>query len=211
MLGHPYETEDDIRGIAELANEIAATFFDVVPKEKRVNGKIQITVSTSFFVPKPFTAFQWAPQCTKEDFISKAYFCRTAITEQLNQKSIKYNWHDADLSVLEGVLARGDRRVAPVILDVYKQGCFFEAWTEYYKHDVWIEAFKKNGVDPDFYTTRLRPDDEIFPWDFLSCGVNKSFLLNEWHKAAREEITPNCSQRCSGCGGAQFGVGICFA
>lgn len=211
MLGHPFETNEDIRGIAELSNQIAATFFDVVPKEKRVNGKIQITVSTSFFVPKPFTAFQWAPQNTKEQFIEKAYYCRGAITEQLNQKSIKYNWHDADLSVLEGILARGDRRIAPVILDVYKKGSFFESWTEYYNHERWLDSFKNHGIDTDFYTSRPREDDEIFPWDFISCGVNKSFLLNEWHKAQREEITPNCSQKCSGCGGAQFGIGICFA
>ncbi|MBR1861671.1 MAG: TIGR03960 family B12-binding radical SAM protein [Lachnospiraceae bacterium] len=211
MLGHPFETDEDIRGIAELANEIAATFFDVVPKEKRVNGKIQITVSTAFFVPKPFTAFQWAPQCSKDEFITKAYACRTAITEQLNQKSIKYNWHDADLSVLEGVLARGDRKVSAVIADVYKKGSFFEAWTEYYKHDRWLEAFEENGIDPDFYTCRTRADDEIFPWDFLSCGVNKEFLLREWHRAQKGEVTPNCKEMCSGCGGAQFGIGICFA
>ena len=210
MLGHPFETNEDIRGIGELSNDIAATFFDVVPKEKRVNGKIQITVSTSFFVPKPFTAFQWAPQCTKEEFLEKAYTCRQGIMDQLNQKSIKYNWHDADLSVLEGILARGDRRLSPVILDVYKKGSFFESWTEYYDHQKWIDSFNEHGIDPTFYTSRPRNDDEIFPWDFLSCGVSKRFLLNEWHKAQKEEVTPNCSQKCSGCGAAGFGVGICF-
>ena len=119
MLGHPTETEEDIRGIAELSNKIAATFFDTVPKEKRVNGRVQIVTSTSFFVPKPFTPFQWAPQCTKEEFVEKAYLTRKAISEQLNQKSIKYNWHEADVSVLEGVLARGDRRLSQVLLYVY--------------------------------------------------------------------------------------------
>lgn len=210
MLGHPLETEEDILGIGELANTIAATFYEVVPKEKRVNGKIQITVSTAFFVPKPFTAFQWASQCTKEEFIEKAYFCRGGITSQLNQKAIKYNWHDADVSVLEGVLARGDRKVAKVIQSVYEKGYFFDAWTEYYKHDVWMDSFKECGVDPDFYTTRKRSDDEIFPWDFISCGVSKKFLLNEWHKAQKEEITENCATKCQYCGSAQFGVGICF-
>ena len=126
MLGHPTETEEDIRGIAELSNKIAATFFDTVPKEKRVNGRVQIVTSTSFFVPKPFTPFQWAPQCTKEEFVEKAYLTRKAISEQLNQKSIKYNWHEADVSVLEGVLARGDRRLSQVLLYVYHKGCFYD-------------------------------------------------------------------------------------
>lgn len=129
MLGHPTETEEDIRGIAELSNKIAATFFDTVPKEKRVNGRVQIVTSTSFFVPKPFTPFQWAPQCTKEEFVEKAYLTRKAISEQLNQKSIKYNWHEADVSVLEGVLARGDRRLSQVLLYVYHKGCFYDAWS----------------------------------------------------------------------------------
>ncbi len=210
MLGHPFETEEDIRGIAELANNIAATFFEVVPKDKRVNGRVQIVVSTSFFVPKPFTAFQWAPQCTQEEFIEKAYFCRKSITEQLNQKSIKYNWHETDVSVLEGVFARGDRKLNDVILKAYEKGCFYDAWTEYYHNDRWLEAFEECGVDMSFYTTRVRPDDEIFPWDFLSCGVSKDFLLKEWHKAQKGEITENCAQKCSGCGAATFGAGICF-
>ena len=140
MLGHPTETEEDIRGIAELSNKIAATFFDTVPKEKRVNGRVQIVTSTSFFVPKPFTPFQWAPQCTKEEFVEKAYLTRKAISEQLNQKSIKYNWHEADVSVLEGVLARGDRRLSQVLLYVYHKGCFYDAWSEYFHNDVWMEA-----------------------------------------------------------------------
>ena len=210
MLGHPGETVEDIYGIGDLANKIAALFFETVPKDKRVNGKVQIVVSTSFFVPKPFTAFQWASQCTKDEFIEKAYTCRQGITQQLNQKSIKYNWHEADVSVLEGVLARGDRRLADVIRRAYEKGCFYDAWSEYYHHDKWMEAFAECGVDPDFYTIRTRGDDEIFPWDFLSCGVNKDFLLKEWHRAQRGEVTPNCSEKCSGCGAASFGVGICF-
>ena len=201
MLGHPTETEEDIRGIAELSNKIAATFFDTVPKEKRVNGRVQIVTSTSFFVPKPFTPFQWAPQCTKEEFVEKAYLTRKAISEQLNQKSIKYNWHEADVSVLEGVLARGDRRLSQVLLYVYHKGCFYDAWSEYFHNDVWMEAFAACGLDPDFYSHRERP--------FLDCGVSRSFLEREWQKAKNETISPNCKQACQGCGAARFGCGIC--
>ena len=183
MLGHPTETEEDIRGIAELSNKIAATFFDTVPKEKRVNGRVQIVTSTSFFVPKPFTPFQWAPQCTKEEFVEKAYLTRKAISEQLNQKSIKYNWHEADVSVLEGVLARGDRKLSQVLLYVYNKGCFYDAWSEYFHNDVWMEAFEACGLEPDFYSHRERPLDEILPWDFLDCGVSRAFLEREWQKA----------------------------
>lgn len=210
MLGHPTETEEDIVGIAELCNKIAATFFEVVPKEERVNGKVQIVASTSFFVPKPFTPFQWAPQCTKEHFLDKAYQTRNAITKQLNQKSIKYNYHEADVSVLEGILARGDRRLNEVILKVYQKGCIYDAWGEYYKNDVWMETFKECGIDIDFYTTRERSLDEIFPWDFIDCGVTKEFLKREWLKAQKEEISENCKLKCQGCGAARFGGGICF-
>ena len=209
MLGHPTETEEDIRGIAELSNKIAATFFDTVPKEKRVNGRVQIVTSTSFFVPKPFTPFQWAPQCTKEEFVEKAYLTRKAISEQLNQKSIKYNWHEADVSVLEGVLARGDRKLSQVLLYVYNKGCFYDAWSEYFHNDVWMEAFEACGLDPDFYSHRERPLDEFLPWDFLDCGVSRAFLEREWQKAKNETISPNCKQACQGCGAARFGCGIC--
>ena len=210
MLGLPTETEEDIVGIAELSNKIAATFFDVVPKEERTNGKVQIVTSTSFFVPKPFTPFQWAKQCTKEEFLDKAYQTRTAITKQLNQKSIKYNYHEADASVLEGVLARGDRRLNEVILKVYQKGCFYDAWGEYYKNDVWLDTFKECGLDIGFYTTRERSLDEVFPWDFIDCGVTKEFLKREWLKAQREEVSENCKLKCQGCGAARFGGGICF-
>lgn len=209
MLGIPFETEKDIRGIAELCNKIAAEFYDTVPKEKR-NGRVQIVASTSFFIPKPFTPFQWAPQCRKEDFLNKAYLTRTAIMSQLNQKSIKYNWHEADASVMEGILARGDRKVNQVILRAYEKGCFYDAWGEYYKHDVWLENFEECGVDPDFYTVRERSEDEIFPWDFIDCGVTKAFLLREWKRAAEAVVTPNCRMQCQGCGAARFGTGVCF-
>lgn len=208
MLGLPTETQEDIRGIAELSNKIAMAYYDTVPKEKR-NGKVQIVASTSFFIPKPFTPFQWASQCTKEQFLEKAYMTKRAIMEQLNQKSIKYNWHDTDASVMEGILARGDRRLCEPILKAYQKGCIFDAWGEYYKHDVWMETFAECGIDTSFYTTRERGLDEIFPWDFIDCGVSKDFLKKEWQRALDEQITPNCKQQCSACGAARFQSGIC--
>ena len=208
MLGLPTETEEDIRGIAELSNKIAVAYYETVPKEKR-NGKVQIVASTSFFIPKPFTPFQWASQCTKEQFLEKAYTTKRAIMEQLNQKSIKYNWHEADASVMEGILARGDRRLCEPILKAYKKGCIFDAWGEYYKHDVWLETFEECGIDIGFYTTRERSLDEIFPWDFIDCGVSKEFLKREWQRALNEQVTKNCKQQCNACGAAKFKCGIC--
>lgn len=209
MLGHPFETDEDIAGIGDLANKVAAEFFELVPRDKRTNGPISITVSTSFFVPKPFTAFQWAPQCTKDEFIRKAYVCRQGISEQLNQKRIHYNWHDADTSVIESLLARGDRKVGAVIRRVYEQGGIYDAWSDYYSHDRWLQAMEECGVSLDFYAFRERSDDEIFPWDFIDIGVSKNFLLKEYKKAARGEVTLNCRDKCSGCGAASFGAGIC--
>lgn len=210
MLGLPTETEEDIRGIAELSNKIAKVFFDTVPKEERKNGKVQIVTSTSFFVPKPFTPFQWARQNTKEEFIEKAYLTKRAIAEQLNQKSIKYNWHEADVSVLEGVLARGDRRISNVLLNVYKQGCIFDSWSEYFDNEKWMKAFEECGLSIDFYTTRERSLNEILPWDFLDCGVTKEFLKREWQKALEETGSPNCRVQCQGCGASRFEGGVCF-
>ena len=210
MLGLPTETEEDIKGIGDLSNKIAATFFDMVPKEKRVNGKVQIVTSTSFFIPKPFTPFQWATMCTKEEFIDKAYQTKQGIMEQLNQKSIKYNWHEADISVLEGVFARGERKIAKVILEAYKRGCLFDSWSEYFHNDIWMECFEACGLDIGFYTTRERADGEIFPWDFLDCGVTKEFLLREWKKAQTQAVSPNCKEQCQGCGANRFGGGICY-
>ena len=210
MLGLPNETEEDILGIGDLSNKIAATFFETVPKDKRVNGKVQIVTSTSFFIPKPFTPFQWARMCTKEEFLEKAYQTKKGIMAQLNQKSIKYNWHEADVSVLEGIFARGDRKVADVILKAYEKGCVFDSWSEYFHNDVWMNCFEECGVDLDFYTTRERSEDEIFPWDFLDCGVTKEFLLREWKKAMEETVSPNCRSKCQGCGARRFGGGVCF-
>lgn len=210
MLGQPTETIEDIHGIAELCNKIAATFFDTVPKEKRVNGKVQIVASTSFFVPKPFTPFQWARQCTKQEFLDKAHETRVAIASQLNQKSIKYNWHEADASVMEGVLARGDRRLCEVIRKVYDKGSIYDAWGEYYDNDRWLTTIEECGLSVDFYAHRERNTDEILPWDFIDCGVTKDFLKREWEKAKQEQVSENCKLKCQGCGAARFGGGICF-
>lgn len=209
MLGLPTETEEDIKGIADLSNKIAKTFFDTVPKQERKNGKVQIVTSTSFFVPKPFTPFQWAQQCTKEEFIEKAYFTKRAIAEQLNQKSIKYNWHEADTAVLEGILARGDRRIGQVLLNVYQKGCIYDAWSEYFDNEKWEAAFRECGLDMGFYTFRERGLDEIFPWDFIDCGVSKEFLLREWKRAQEEKVSSNCRTQCQGCGASRFGCGVC--
>lgn len=209
MLGLPFEEEEDIAGIANLCNDIAAAFYDTVPKPERVNGKVQIVASTSFFIPKPFTPFQWATMNTANQFIDKAEHTKRYISSQLNQKVIKYNWHEADISMLEGVFARGDRKLSKVILEAYKKGCIYDAWSEYYKNDVWLETFKECGVSIDFYTTRDRSDDEIFPWDFIDCGVTKKHLLNEWHRAKEGIVTENCKAKCSGCGAGRFDCGIC--
>ena len=210
MLGLPTETDEDINGIAELAEKIARVYYETVPKEKR-KGKVQIVASTSFFVPKPFTPFQWVAQCTKEQFLDKSYATKQAIIKQLNQKSIKYNWHEADASVMEGILARGDRRLCEPILKAYKKGCMYDAWAEHHKNDVWMETFAECGIDTSFYTARERDIDEILPWDFIDCGVTKEFLQREWQRAQKEEVTPNCKQQCNACGAAKFKCGICGA
>ncbi len=174
-------------------------------------GKCQIVVSTSFFVPKPFTPFQWAGMFRKEDYLDKAKIVKEEIRAQLNQKSIKYNYHEADVTVLEGILARGDRRIADVLETAYRKGAIFDAWSEYFRYDLWMEAFEEVGLDPEFYTLRERPLDEIFPWDFISIGVSRKFLEKEWEKAHREEVTPNCKMKCSGCGaGVYKGGGFYF-
>lgn len=208
MLGLPTENEEDMKGIAWLAEKIAERYYDV-PKEQR-NKKCQIVVSTSFFVPKPFTPFQWAQMCTKEEFLHRAYVVNHEIKEQKNKKSIKYNWHEADVTVLEGILARGDRRIGPAIQRAYEKGCLFDSWSEWFQNERWLEAFAECGTDMDFYTTRERALDEIFPWDFIDIGVSRRFLEKEWKRAHEETVTPNCRQNCSGCGAASFGGGVCY-
>lgn len=209
MLGLPTETEEDMKAIPQLANEIAALYYDTVPKEKR-NGKCQITISTSFFVPKPFTPFQWAGMYTPGDYLARARVVNEGVHAQLNHKSIKYNWHEADVTVLEGILARGDRKIGQALLKVYEKGGIFDAWSEYFDYQRWEDAFAKCGIDTDFYTMRERDLDEIFPWDFIDTGVSKEFLKREWKNAHDEKVTPNCRMKCSGCGAMKFGGGVCF-
>ena len=209
MLGLPTETVEDMQGIAELSEKVAEVYYDTVPKEQR-HGKVQVTASTSFFVPKPFTPFQWAPMCTKEQFLERASIVNHRLKEMLNKKSLRYNWHEADVTVLEGVLARGDRKVAAVIEEAYRQGAIYDSWSEYFNNDIWMKAFETCGVDIDFYTTRERSLDEVFPWDFIDAGVTKDFLKREWANAQAETVTPNCRMRCSGCGVRKYGGGVCF-
>jgi len=209
MLGLPTETEEDMKGIAHLAERIAEEYYDTVPKEKR-HGKVQIVVSTSFFVPKPFTPFQWAPMYTEQDFIDTAKVVKEEIRAQLNQKSIKYNWHEPDVTTLEGFLARGDRRASEVILKAYEKGALYDAWSESFRYDIWKEAFAETGIDIEFYTLRERSTDEILPWDFIDAGVTKEFLIREWKQAKGEVVTPNCRQKCAGCGARRYEGGVCY-
>lgn len=208
MLGLPTETVEDMQAIAELANDIAVRYYEI-PKDQR-NGKCQITISTSFFVPKPFTPLQWAPMCTVDDYLGKAKVVNEAVKNQLNRKSIRYNWHEADVTVLEGVFARGDRRIASAIERAYEKGALFDAWSEYFDNERWLEAFAETGIDVAFYTLRQRGLDELFPWDFIDAGVTKEFLTREWKKACEQTVTPNCRMGCSGCGARKYGGGVCF-
>lgn len=208
MLGLPTETEEDMKGIAHLAEKIAEEYYEI-PKPQR-NGKVQITVSTSFFVPKPFTPFQWAPMFTQEQFVEKAKVVKGEIRAQLNQRSIRYNWHEADVTILEGFLARGDRRAAQVIRCAYEKGALYDAWSETFRMDLWLEAFSQTGISLDFYTLRPRKTEELLPWDFIDVGVTKEFLIREWERAREEKVTPNCRMRCSGCGAKRYQGGVCY-
>ena len=208
MLGLPTETLEDIEGIAILSDKIAREYY-TIPKEQR-NGKVSIVSSTSFFVPKPFTPFQWTRMNTREEFLEKQKFLNGKMKEQLNQKSIKYNWHEAEVTLLEGVFARGDRRVSKVIYDAYQSGCIYDAWSEFFKYDTWMECFEKNNIDPLFYTAREREKNELLPWDFIDVGVSKQFLWKEYERAQSETVTPNCRVKCAGCGAKQFGGGVCY-
>ena len=208
MLGLPTERREDMEGIALLSEKIAEEYYEI-PKDQR-QGKVQVVASSSFFVPKPFTPFQWARMCTQEEFLERAAIVRGKFREMKNFKSLKYNWHEAELTVLEGVLARGDRRVGAVIEEAYKNGAIYDSWSEYFDNDVWMKAFEACGVSIDFYTTRDRSLDELFPWDFIDAGVSKEFLKREWENALNEMVTPNCRRRCSGCGAKKFGGGVCY-
>ncbi len=208
MLGLPTETEEDMREIARLSDRVARRYYEI-PKEER-NGKCQITASSSFFVPKPFTPFQWATMLPAEEYMRRASVVKEEFNAQLNRKSLKYNWHDAQTTVLEGVMARGDRKAGAVIEEAYRLGCLFDSWTESFHNDLWMQAFENTGISIDFYNLRQRDEDELFPWDFIDIGVSRRFLRREWERAMDAEVTPNCRMQCSGCGAATFGGGVCY-
>ena len=203
MMGLPTETDEDVEGISDLATLVADQYF-AVPKEKRAKG-LRITVSTSCFVPKPFTPFQWEPMDTMENLERK----QEILQKKIRSRSIKYNWHDADVSYLEAVFARGDRRLNKAMLEAHKRGIKFDSWAEFFSFDSWMEVFKACGINPDFYVTRKREYDEVLPWDHISVGVSKNFMINESKKAHDEVTTPQCREKCSGCGANKFGGGIC--
>ena len=193
MLGLPTETDEDVLGIADLAEKVYKTWKEVTPNPRR---GVTITVSTAWFVPKPHTAFQWEPQITMEEYQRRVKLLR----EHMRGRSIKYNWHDSQTSFLEAVFARGDRKVADVIETAWRQGAKFDAWSEYFDFDRWLAAFEACGVDPAFYANRTREKDELLPWDVTSVGVTKNFLWRERERAYEAVITPDCRVQCTGCG-----------
>lgn len=203
MIGLPTETDADVEGIAELSEKVLGEYF-AIPKEERAKN-INITVSTSSFIPKPFTAFQWEKQNTREEIVEK----QDILKRTIKSKRIRYNWHDNKTSYLEGVFARGDRRLTKVILEAVRLGCRFDGWDEHFAFDKWIQAFTNCGVDPDWYL-RKREYDEVLPWDHISVGITKDFFLRESEKAQRAETTPNCREKCAGCGVASFKTGVCY-
>ncbi len=203
MMGLPTETIEDVEGIAQLGNKITDTYFSL-SKESR-KGRFKIVISTSFFVPKAFTPFQWAGQDTYQSFIEK----RNHLNKMINKKHIQYNSHDAKLSMLEGVMARGDRRVGQVIYKAWKNGARFDAWSEFFDFDHWIKAFEETQVEPSFYATRKRDKEEIFPWDFIDIGVTKAYLWREYERGLQGKTTPNCRKACVNCGMKSFDGGFC--
>lgn len=207
MMGLPTETEEDMKGIASLCEKVAMTYYKLDSEYR--NGRVSVGASCSFFVPKPFTPFQWAPMCEEEEYTRRAHLVNDEFKEQHNRRSLSFKYHDAKTTVLEGILARGDRRIADVIYSAYQKGCIYDAWTEFFHYDRWMEAMEEKGLDYHFYTTRARSLDELFPWDFIDIGVTKNFLKREWNNAMAEKVTPNCREKCSGCGANRFGGGVC--
>ena len=199
----------DVKEIAVLSDKIARVYYETVPKEKR-QGRVEITPSTSFFVPKPFTPFQWAKMDRPEEFLRKAHLLKDTLKEQLNQKSIFYRYHDEVQTELEGLFARGDRRVAAAIEAAYTKGCIYDAWSEYMKPELWKEALEETGISLDCYNYRERSTDEILPWSFIDVGVSASFMKREWENAKAGVVTPNCREKCSKCGAARYEGGVCY-
>ena len=208
MLGLPTETDEDAKGIPDLCERLSELYFAEIPKEER-NGRVQITASSSFFVPKPFTPFQWASMLPREEYLRRAWLVKDTMRAQKNNKSLHYEYHDAEVTLLEGILARGDRKVGRAILRAYELGCMFDAWSERCDYGKWLQAFAETGIEPEFYTLRERSLDEVFPWDHIDIGVTKAFMRREWERAMAGVVTPNCREACSGCGAASYGCGIC--
>ena len=194
MIGLPTETAEDIQGIADLAYKAVSRYYQV-PKEKRGKG-LNVTISVSSFVPKPFTPFQWEPQDYVETLTEKQRYLQRA----LKKKHITFNWHESSVSYLEAVFARGDRRLCDVLIAAWELGCRFDGWDEHFKFDAWMQAFKKTGIDPDFYAVRRRESDEILPWDHIDTGVTKKYLRSEYEKSQKAELTRDCRTACTGCG-----------
>ena len=197
MLGLPTETDEDVLGIADLAEKVYQAWKETTPNPKR---GVTITVSTAWFVPKPHTAFQWEPQISMEEYQRRVKLLR----DHMRGRSIRYNWHDSQTSFLEAVFARGDRKVAEVIETAWRSGAKFDAWSEGFDFDRWLEAFSACGVDPAFYANRVRDKDERFPWDVTSVGVSRQFLWRERERAYAASTTPDCRTQCSGCGANHF-------
>lgn len=197
MLGLPTETDEDIVGIAEMANEVLHC-WRVNAKNK--NRGVKITISTSCFIPKPFTPFQWEPFVPIEEYLRRVNLLRSSIMA----KNVVYNWHDAETSLIEAVLSRGDRKVADVIEEVWRSGGRLDAWTDYFDFQRWMDAFEKCGVDPDFYATRTRSVDEILPWDVIDVGVRKQHFIHEREMAYRSELSPDCRHNCAACGASKL-------
>ena len=206
MLGLPTETDEDVLGIADLAKRIEKLYYDVGRETGQKMRRPDITVSTSLFIPKPFTPFQWEPQNTKEEMIRKQHLLK----DNMRSRNIRYAWHDFDSSVWEVVLARGDRRLGPVLLEGYQSGLFFDAWDDHFNFGKWVEILNKHGLTIEDFSREFS-EEEALPWDHVSVGVNKEFLLSERHNAHEEKTTPSCREHCSGCGAATWCVGECFA
>lgn len=199
MNGLPTETLEDIEGIAGLAKRVVDTYF-ALPKQERPRG-LGVTISVACFIPKPFTPFQWEKQDSFDMLREKQEHLKSCITD----KRIKYNYHDAKVSRIEAVLARGDRRIAPAIELLVNEGAMLDAWDEFFDYDRWIQAFMRTGVDPDYYTVRGFGLDEVLPWDIIDCGVTKKYLLSERQKAYEGKTTPSCAEHCNGCGANKLG------
>ena len=201
MLGLPTETDEDVLGIADLAEKVRRCYFSV-PKERRAPG-LRITVSASVFVPKNDTPFQWAPQLDYETVVHRQQLLRQTLSKV---KGVDFKYHAPDLSYIEAVFARGDRRLGDAMECAWRMGCRFDGWSDQFRYDLWLKAFEAEGINPDFYALRPRPTDEVFPWDHLDCGVTKAYLLREWEKAQRAECTMDCRKGCTGCGMKRYGA-----